>query len=113
LIQQLSKKKDPHKWGQRVENACLAYAINQGKKVTCWCEEPWEVDGIFEGKHGKWLIKVKTGSYSQHDLLAKASLKFHSFEPLGLCDPGQEKTARAAGFKALAWTEFLSGVWPS
>ena len=109
------QKKEPHKWGRRVENACLAHAINQGEEVTYWREEPWEVDGIFEGKHGKWLIEIKTGPYTQRDLLglAKASLKFQNFKPLVLCDPGEEKIARAAGFIALAWTEFLSGTWPS
>lgn len=108
------QKKNPHQWGRRVENNCLAYAINRGEKVTYWREEPWEVDGIFEGKRGKWLVEVKTGSYTQHNLvgLSKAASKFQNFEPLVLCDPGEEKTARAAGFKTLAWTQFLSGVWP-
>lgn len=110
----LLQKQNPHQWGRRVENACLAYAINQGEKVTYWREEPWEVDALFEGEHGKWLVEIKTGSYTQHDLmgLAKAATKFPHFEPLVLCDPGQEKIAREALFKALSWTDFLSGVWP-
>jgi predicted AAA+ superfamily ATPase len=34
------QKREPHQWGRRVENACLAHAINQGERVTYWREEP-------------------------------------------------------------------------
>jgi len=32
-----------------LENACLAFAFNQGQQVMYWREEPLEVDGLFEG----------------------------------------------------------------
>ena len=33
--------RDPARFGLWTENACLAFAINQGQRVTYWREEPW------------------------------------------------------------------------
>lgn len=105
---------DTARWGRWVENACLAHAIHQGEEVFYWREEPWEVDGVFVGPRGRWLVEVKTGAYTQTDLrgLAQAAIRFPKFKPLVLCDRGCEAPARAAGFAALAWDEFLFGRWP-
>jgi len=100
---------DPSRWGRWLENACLAYAWNAGQQVSYWREEPWEVDGVFEGEWGRWLVEVKSGRYAAHDLrgLTEAAAKFPGFRPVVLCDPGQEAPARAAGFQALGWQEYL------
>ena len=109
-----TQKEDPVRWGRWVENACLAHAINQGETVTYWREEPHEVDGIFEGAHGRWLVEIKTAAYTEKDLrgLAKASLKFPKLTPLVLCAPGEEEPATSAGYATLPWPDFLKGRWP-
>ena len=100
---------DPARWGRWLENACLAHAWNAGQKVHYWREEPWEVDGVIEGDWGRWLVEVKSGRYAAHDLrgLSEAAAKFSGFRSVVLCDPGQEAPARAAGFHALGWPEYL------
>ncbi|HLB34190.1 MAG: hypothetical protein A3F67_02475 [Verrucomicrobia bacterium RIFCSPHIGHO2_12_FULL_41_10] len=109
-----TQETDPERWGRWVENACLAHAINQGENVTYWREEPWEVDGIFIGTHGNWLVEIKTGTYTASDLrgLAQACIKFPKLKPLVLCDPNQEEPAQAVGYTTLPWTDFLKGRWP-
>ncbi len=107
-----SPKSNPERWGRWVENACLAHALNSDREVFYWREEPWEVDAVIpDGKTGR-LIEVKTGRYTGEDLrgLAYATKKFPGFEPLVLCDPGEEKVARAAGFSALAWSDYLANI---
>jgi hypothetical protein len=42
-----------------MENACLAFAINQGRQVMYWREEPLEVDAVLDGSWGKWAVEVK------------------------------------------------------
>ena len=54
---------DPDRWAEWVENAVLAHAWNQGQTVHYWLEEPYEVDGVFEGSWGKWAVKVATRHY--------------------------------------------------
>jgi predicted AAA+ superfamily ATPase len=104
---------DPTRWGRWVENACLAHAVKRGLTVAYWRDEPWEADGVFEGDHGRWVVEVKTGPYGASDLrgLAQASLALPKHRPLVLCDPGQEEPARNAGFRVVAWTDFLFDRW--
>ena len=52
--------REPERFGFWVENACLAFAVNQGQRVTYWREEPWEIDAVFEGSWGDWAVEVKT-----------------------------------------------------
>lgn len=108
-----SSEEEPERWGRWVENACLAHAVNTGREVHYWREEPWEVDAVIvEGKRG-YLIEVKTGRYTAEDLrgLAHAARRFPELTPTVLCDPGREKTATDAGFRAVAWTDFLLDAW--
>jgi hypothetical protein len=100
---------DPVRWGQWVENACLAHAVNHGQDLHYWREEPWEVDGIIHGTWGDWMLEVKTGHYDLSGLrgLAEASQRFPELLPVVLCDPGRERTAREAGFAVLPWTDYL------
>lgn len=106
---------DPRAWGRWVENACLAHAINRGNEVGYWREEPWEVDGVVRGPRGHWLLEVKTGAYTAQDLrgLAHAAARLPGFEPLVVCDPGEETSAIRAGFPAVSWRDFLLDRWPS
>jgi hypothetical protein len=93
-----------------VENTCLARILNAGLTVHYWREEPWEADGVFIGPGNfRWVVEVKTGGYTAEDLrgLAKASEKFPDHRPLVLCDRGQERVARAAGFEAMPWQDFV------
>ena len=55
--------REPARFGFWVENACLAFAINQGQRVTYWREEPLEIDAVFDGSWGKWAVEVKTGRF--------------------------------------------------
>jgi predicted AAA+ superfamily ATPase len=99
----------PQEWGRWLENACLAHFLNSGQQLHYWREEPWEVDGVASGSWGRWLVEVKAGSYNVADLrgLTQAAQRFPDFKPLVLCDPGREDVARAAGFSAQAWPDFL------
>ena len=100
---------EPERWGRWVENACLAHAINAGREVHYWREEPWEVDAVVGTGDNRCLIEVKTGRYGLQDLrgLAHACKRFPQMRPLVLCDPGEEGVARGAGFDACAWPDFL------
>lgn len=105
-----SPESDPERWGRWVENTCLARILNAGLTVHYWREEPWEADGVFIGPGNfRWIVEVKTGGYTAEDLrgLAKASEKFPDHRPLVLCDRGQERVARAAGFEAMPWQDFV------
>lgn len=105
-----SPQTDPERWGRWVENACLARILNAGFSVNYWREEPWETDGLFVGPDDfRWLIEVKTGHYTAEDLrgLSHASEKFPDFQPIVLCDRGQERVAEAAGFEAMPWQDFV------
>lgn len=62
------REREPERFGWWVENACLAFAANQGQRVTYWREEPLEIDGVFEGDWGNWAVEVKTGRFEGHDL---------------------------------------------
>jgi predicted AAA+ superfamily ATPase len=104
---------DPTRWGRWVENAVLAHAVKRGQDVTYWREEPWEADGVWDGSWGRWVVEVKTGPYGASDLrgLDRAARALPNHRPLVLCDPGREEAARAAGFGAVAWTDFLEDRW--
>ncbi len=101
--------RDPARFGAWVENACLAFAWNQGHRVSYWREEPLEVDGVVEGPWGKWAIEVKTGSFSEADLrgLAEFVRRNPSFRPLVLCAEGRVGAAVRLGMPAMAWSRFL------
>jgi len=62
------REREPARFGQWVENACLALAFNQGQQVTYWREEPLEIDGVFEGSWGNWAVEVKTGRFGGQDI---------------------------------------------
>jgi predicted AAA+ superfamily ATPase len=104
-----SAPSNPSEWGRWLENACLAHALNGGQEVFYWREEPWEVDAMFRGSWGQWLVEVKSGDYGIADLrgLARAAAKFPRFQSIVICDPQKESTAIAAGFKAISWHDFL------
>jgi Domain of unknown function (DUF4143) len=83
--------REPERFGFWVENACLAFAVNQGQRVTYWREEPWEIDAVFEGSCGDWALEVKTsrltrraskGSWSS--IAAIQSFVAWSSRPLGM-----------------------------
>jgi hypothetical protein len=86
---------EPARFGLWLENACLAFAINQGQRVTYWREEPLEVDAVFEGSWGDWAIEIKTGGFDLYDL--KGLLEFcrrnTKFRPLIITAPGDEPLA--------------------
>lgn len=52
-------EREPARFGLWVENACLAFAINQGQRMTYWREEPLELDAVFEWSWGEWAIEIK------------------------------------------------------
>jgi predicted AAA+ superfamily ATPase len=106
--------KDPARFGAWVENACLAFAVNQGQRVTYWREEPLEIDAVFEGSWGNWAVEVKTGSFDVHAL--KGLLEFcrrnPKFIPLVITGPRSENVPRRHGIRGLSWEEFLVSGTP-
>jgi predicted AAA+ superfamily ATPase len=100
---------DPARFGLWVENACIAFAVNQSQRVTYWREEPLEIDAVFEGSWGNWAVEVKTGGFDFYEL--KGLLEFcrrHSkFRPLVITAPGDERIAHRHGVSAVGWKAFL------
>jgi predicted AAA+ superfamily ATPase len=103
------REREPARFGQWVENACLAFAFNQGQQVTYWREEPLEIDGIFEGSWGNWAVEVKTGRFGGQDLrgLLEFCRRYPAFTPLVIAAPGDEETARRFGIQSISWVDFL------
>jgi len=56
--------KEPPRFGAWVENACLAFAVNQGQRVRYWREAPLEIDAVFEGSWGHWASKPAASTYT-------------------------------------------------
>lgn len=102
-------KSDPKRFGQWVENACLAFAWNQGQRVSYWREEPIEVDGVIDGSWGKWAIEVKTGHVETADLkgLAEFSKRYPSYKPLLVGEDNARSVAERAGIAFMPWRQFL------
>jgi predicted AAA+ superfamily ATPase len=103
------RERDPARFGQWVENACLAFAFNQGQQVMYWREEPLEIDGVFEGSWGNWAVEVKTGRFGGQDLrgLLEFCRRYPAFTPLVITAPGGEETARKLGLQGISWMDFL------
>lgn len=101
--------KEPQRFGAWVENACLAFAANQGQRVTYWREEPLEIDAVLEGSWGNWAVEVKTGSFDIQAL--KGLLEFcrrnPKFRPLVITAPGSEAAPRRYALRSASWEEFL------
>jgi predicted AAA+ superfamily ATPase len=100
---------DPVRFGRWVENACLAFAVNQGQGVYYWREEPLEVDGVLEGSWGNRAVEIKTGSFTFSELrgLFEFCRRYPKFEPWVVTAPGSENLARRAGAAAVSWVDFL------
>ena len=100
---------EPQRFGAWVENACLAFAVNQGQMVTYWREEPLEIDAVLEGSWGNWAVEVKTGNFEVHAL--KGLLEFcrrnPKFTPLVITAPGSESSPRRHGIRGVSWEKFL------
>jgi hypothetical protein len=101
--------REPERFGFWVENACIAFAINQGQQVTYWREEPIEVDAVFDGNWGKWAVEVKTGRFDVHALrgLLEFCRRNPAFKPLVISAPGDEGVARRHGIESVSWVDFL------
>jgi uncharacterized protein len=101
--------REPERFGFWVENACLAFAVNQGQHVTYWREEPWEIDAVLEGSWGDWALEVKTGRFDGPTLkgLLEFCRRHPKFRPLVITAPGDEVNAQRHGLSALSWKEFL------
>jgi uncharacterized protein len=107
--------REPERFGFWAENACLAFGVNQGQRVTYWREEPWEIDAVFEGSWGDWAVEVKTARFELQSLkglleFCRRSPKFH---PLVISAPGDEVIAHRHGLSALSWKAFLLSGPPS
>ena len=101
--------KEPQRFGAWVENACLAFAVNQGQTVTYWREEPLEIDAVIEGAWGNWAVEIKTGSFDVHGLkgLLEFSRRNPRFTPLVITAPGEGAVPRRHGLRSVGWDEFL------
>jgi predicted AAA+ superfamily ATPase len=101
--------REPARFGLWVENACLAFAINQGQRVTYWREEPLEIDAVFDGDWGNWAVEVKTSRFDLHELtgLLEFCRRNPKFRPLVISSPGDERIVQGHGLSAINWEEFL------
>jgi predicted AAA+ superfamily ATPase len=101
---------DADRYGNWVENACLAHALNQEQHVTYWREEPYEVDAVIEGSWGNWVLEIKTGRFSSSDLngLFEFTRRHRKFRPLVVCDRKDTSGARRYGVEAVSWHDFLN-----
>lgn len=106
--------REPARFGLWVENACLAFAVNQSQRVTYWREEPLEIDAVFEGGWGDWAVEVKTSRFEFHEL--KGLLEFcrrnSKFRPLVITAPGDERIAGDHGLSVVSWEGFLMSGLP-
>jgi predicted AAA+ superfamily ATPase len=106
---------EPERFGFWVENACLAFAVNQGQHVSYWREEPLEIDAVLEGNWGKWAVEIKTGRFDGQALrgLLEFCRRNPAFRPLVVCAPGNEEAARRHNIDSVSWETFLiSGPGP-
>ena len=103
------RKREPERFGCWVENACLAFGVNQGQHVSYWREEPLKVDAVFDGSWGNWAIEVKTGRFSSHELrgLTEFCRRYPAFTPLVVTAPGEENASARLGLRAMSWEDFL------
>jgi predicted AAA+ superfamily ATPase len=103
------RQREPDRFGEWVENACLSFAWNSGQRVTYWREEPLEVDGVIDGSWGTWAIEVKTGRFGAPDVrgLLEFARRFPKHRPLLLCDPAGLPGAERLGVPAMSWRQFL------
>jgi len=101
--------REPERFGFWVENACLAFGVNQGQRVTYWREEPLEIDAVLEGSWGEWAIEVKTGRFDAQSLrgLLEFCRRNPKFIPLVISAPGDEEIARRHGIRGVSWDDFL------
>jgi hypothetical protein len=101
--------REPARFGFWVENACLAFGVNQGQRVTYWREEPFEIDAVFEGSWGEWAAEVKIGHFDARSLngLLEFCRRNPKFTPLVICAPGDEEIARRHGIRGVSWEDFL------
>lgn len=101
--------REPERFGFWVENACLAFAINQGQQVSYWREEPQKIDAVFDGSWGKWAVDVKTRRFGAESFrgLLEFCRRHPPFKPRGSHRPGDEKTARRHGIESVSWEDFL------
>ena len=106
---------EPARFGVWVENACLAFAVNQGQSVTYWREEPLEIDAVFEGSWGNWAVEVKTGSFDVHALtgLLEFCRRNSKFTPLVITGRGGESVPRGHRLRSVSWEEFLISGAPT
>ena len=106
--------REPERFGFWVENACLAFAINQGQQVTYWREEPLEIDAVFDGSWGKWAVEVKTSRFDTQALrgVLEFCRRHPAMKPLVICAPGSEETTRRHGIQSISWEDFLFGGPP-
>src|SRR5262249_242617 len=100
---------EAERFGLWVENACLAFAINQGQQVSYWREEPLEVDGVFDGSWGKWAVEIKSGRFDASALrgLLEFCRRHPAFKPPVITAPGDEELARRHQIASVSWEEFL------
>jgi predicted AAA+ superfamily ATPase len=99
---------DRLRFSRWLENACLARAWNAGERVTYWREEPFEVDGVIEGRWGRWAIEVTTGRVDTTALrgLLEFCRRYPRFTPLVVTEPGVK--VHQPGVAAVDWVTFLS-----
>jgi len=101
--------REPERFGFWVENACLAFGVNQSQRVTYWREESLEIDAVFEGSWGEWAIEVKTSRFDTQSLngLLEFCRRNPKFTPLVIYAPGNEEIARRHGIRGVSWEDFL------
>lgn len=102
-------EREPARFGAWLENACLAHAINAGQRVQYWREEPIEVDAVFDGDWGRWVVEVKSGSVTLRDLapLLEFQRRNAAYRPLLIAAESGRDVASRASIAFIEWREYL------
>lgn len=100
---------EPERFGAWVENACLAYARNEERRVSYWREESLEVDVVIEESRGSRAIEVRTGAVSNADIqgLGEFTRRHPRFTARLVCGEQGKAVAQRSGTRAAHWREFL------
>jgi uncharacterized protein len=99
---------EPARFGAWVENACLAFALNEGQHVSYWREEPREVDAVIDGSWGRWAVEVTTGAAGGEHLrgLSEFTTRHPEYRPLLVTSTGR-RAVQMAGLRTTTWERFL------
>lgn len=104
------RTKEPARFRDWVENACLAHAWNSGQRVSYADEKTYQIDGILQGGWGNYALEVATGGVQPNQIrhLEAFRKKHPGFVALLItCADTDVSLADNANILTTTWSEFL------